>query len=109
MSNNLRFLAMLFAFICVAAPTAQPLSAYTNPEPSRDAGQAPAQNSAEIPGLAKTYKPGKPGTVVITVGPSKIRQRQIDTLVDLMARTKRTPASTCVTVKLARNFVATPT
>ncbi len=93
MSKKLQLLAMLFCLIRVVVPQAQPLAAYANPEPSRNANQATDQGSSEIPGLAKSYKATKPTAVVITVGPNKIRQRQIDTLVDLMSRAKRTPGA----------------
>lgn len=89
MTSNIRFFALLLLGLSLATlPKAQPMAAYANPEPP--------SGSAGIPGLAASPKASKAdakaaATVVITVGPNKIRRRQIDTLVDLMARAKRTP------------------
>jgi len=93
MTCNIRFLALLIGLSLATLPKAQPLAAYANPEPpSGSMGSGPDA----IPGLANSPKLSKGNAkaaamVVITVGPNKIRRRQIDTLVDLMARAKRTP------------------
>ncbi|MDB5103081.1 MAG: PPIC-type domain protein [Fibrobacteres bacterium] len=55
---------------------------------------APAASTAPKAAKAKASKgPKTPASVVITVGPNKIRKRQIDTLVDLMVKVKQAPAN----------------
>ncbi|HKP97491.1 MAG TPA: peptidylprolyl isomerase [Fibrobacteria bacterium] len=61
------------------------------------AAETPAAKAAKAPKktpAAASAKSGarSPASVVITVGPSKIRRRQIDTLVDLMVKVKRASA-----------------
>jgi len=81
---------------------------FANPDPNNNSGPAsngPSQgptssgrppNSREIPGLASSSHLPKASAkalakVIITVGPNSIRRRQVDTLVELMARAKQTP------------------
>jgi parvulin-like peptidyl-prolyl isomerase len=92
MSCKIRFFGLLFGLALTLKVVAQPLSSYANPDPVNPREGSNSEANSQIPGLAKSSKPNpKAAMVVITVGPTKIRQRQIDTLVDLMARTKRTP------------------
>ncbi len=86
MSRNLPVFALFFGLVLFATPDAQPLSSYANPDPATH----PEADGSGNPARAISGK-SKPGTVAITVGPNKIRRSQIDTLVELMARTKRTP------------------
>jgi parvulin-like peptidyl-prolyl isomerase len=82
-----------------AAPAAQAAPVTAAPAPADSAKPAaPKAAKASKPKAAPTAAAGaspkaakSPASVVITVGPNKIRKRQIDTLVDLMARVKKTP------------------
>ncbi|MDQ3002911.1 MAG: peptidylprolyl isomerase [Fibrobacterota bacterium] len=77
-----------------AAPVA-PLPAVETPAaPAAAEGNAPAKapkSKAKTPAAKSAVKSGakSPAAVVITVGPNKIRKRQIDTLVGLMVKVKR--------------------
>ncbi len=64
----------------------QPLATYANPE------NGPVESPSPAPKLSKAEAKAA-GAVVITVGPTKIQRKQIDTLVNLMARAKQTPGA----------------
>ena len=70
----------------VAAPSAE-----TPAVPAASATPAKAPKAAKSPAAKTAKAPAakNPAGVVITVGPSKIRKRQIDTLVDLMVKVKK--------------------
>jgi parvulin-like peptidyl-prolyl isomerase len=55
------------------------------------AASAPAAEKKPAAAGVSRKAAKSPSSIVITVGPSKIRKRQIDTLVDLMAKVKKTP------------------
>ena len=70
-------------------PAAAPAAPTTAPSPTPSATpKAPKAKSAKASSAPKT-----PAAVVITVGPNKIRKRQIDTLVQLMVKVKQAPAN----------------
>jgi parvulin-like peptidyl-prolyl isomerase len=87
---------------CLALASAVAFSADAPAQPNPAPAVAPAASGAPAaqPGspaakpskpakTAKARSPGKsPAAVVITVGPNKIRKRQIDTLVDLMVKAR---------------------
>lgn len=113
MTLTIRILAVLTAFAVSsvlvtesvaadAAPTqteaapAMPAPAVETPAAPAAAteGNAPAKvpkTKAKAPAAKSSVKGGakSPAAVVITVGPNKIRKRQIDTLVGLMVKVKR--------------------
>jgi parvulin-like peptidyl-prolyl isomerase len=82
-----------------AAPAAETAAKSDSAKPASPKAAKAPKAKAPIPSAANataaagvSSKASKsPSSIVITVGPNKIRRRQIDTLVDLMARVKKTP------------------
>lgn len=72
-----------------SAPATQAEAAPTPSDAASAAEPVPAAKQKTKSPKASTSK--TPASVVITVGPNKIRRRQIDTLVDLMVRVKKAP------------------
>lgn len=79
MSPSIRFASLLAALIATLA-SAQPMA------PAGTPAAAPKSKAS-----ASKSAPNAPAAVVITVGPNKIRRRQIDTLVQLMVKVKQAP------------------
>jgi parvulin-like peptidyl-prolyl isomerase len=116
MSLSIRLLSLLAALAIITVPALSPANAAdaAAPAPAAPAAEAapapaapadpsvaaPAAAPAQAPKAAKAPKakaakassaPKTPAAVVITVGPNKIRRRQIDTLVQLMVKVKQAP------------------
>jgi parvulin-like peptidyl-prolyl isomerase len=73
--------------------SAGPSDATTADGAGKAAPKAKAAKGGSAKGGAKTAKAKGPAAVVITVGPSKIRRNQIDTLVDLMVKARHQDGS----------------
>ncbi len=77
-----------------AVPAAADAAADAKPESQPPASKPVAKPKKQKTASASSSPKGgrSPASVVITVGPNKIRKRQIDTLVNLMVKVKRAPA-----------------
>ncbi|MEO6097215.1 MAG: peptidylprolyl isomerase [Fibrobacteria bacterium] len=91
MSPSLRLISLLAALIATLAP-AQPLAPAEAPSaPASAVAAAPKSKAAASSNSSLKSASNTPAAVVITVGPNKIRRRQIDTLVQLMVKVKQAP------------------
>ena len=82
-------LASMLSVSLAGVLDAQPLAPPEAPATAAPAADPAAATAPKTSKAAKAPKAAKgSGAVVITVGPNKIRRRQIDTLVDLMVKVK---------------------
>ena len=95
MTTNIRYFGLLLGLGLASLSYGQPLASFENQSPPTREQEPRMGNEPTPMGPATVSKAdAKKGAVIaITVGQNKIRHRQIDTLVDLMVRAKRTSGS----------------
>jgi parvulin-like peptidyl-prolyl isomerase len=89
MSPSIRLVSLLAA-LTVSLASAQPMAPAEAPASAANAAPKPKAAASATSATSKSA-PKNSAAVVITVGPNKIRKRQIDTLVQLMVKVKQAP------------------